>query len=269
MNNEKKSLNLNKILFAGGTALSASFALMHPLDTIRVHIQSSSKNKFRFSNFKNLCKFSSRGFLPSVLMSFPQGAIRLGTYEYSKEHLSGYLPLIINSATCAVLADIASSVVKIPKELITQKIQTNQHDNTRQVLKEVFTNKNFLSLYKGTASTIIRDIPFMVSLFSSYDFIKYQKSQREHEGRKMTTAEFTLMGGLSGAWSGFLTTPCDVIKTRIMTSKNQNQNITNTMIELLQENGFKSLFRGAGYRTIWWFGVCSIFFPIYETVKNY
>jgi solute carrier family 25 S-adenosylmethionine transporter 26 len=269
MNDEKKSLNLNKIFFAGGVALSTSFAVMHPLDTMRVHIQSSSKNKFRLSNFKNLYRFSSRGFFPSGLMSFPQGAIRLGTYEYSKEHLSGYLPLMINSATCAVLGDLSSSVVKIPKELITQKIQTGQHTNTRQVLKEIFMKKNFLSLYRGTASTVMRDVPFMVSLFSSYDFIKYQKSQREQGGRKMTTTEFTLMGGLSGGWAGFLTTPCDVIKTRIMTSKNPNQNITNSMIELLQENGFKSLFRGAAYRTTWWFSVCSIFFPIYETLKNY
>ena len=40
-------------------------------------------------------------------------------------------------------------------------------------------------------------------------------------------------------------------------------------INELQENGFKSLFRGAAYRTTWWFSVCSIFFPIYETLKNY
>ncbi len=67
----------------------------------------------------------------------------------------------------------------------------------------------------------------------------------------MSTLEFTLTGGLSGGFAGFITTPCDVIKTRIMTSTNKNQNITNTMIELLQENGFKSLFRGAGFKLEW------------------
>lgn len=266
--NIKKPLDLGKIFLSGGVALSTSFSLMHPLDTLRVHLQKSKESKIKFSNFRNLYRFSSRGFFPSVLMSFPQGGMRLATYEYSKENLSPYLPLIINSATCAVLGDLSSSFIKIPKELITQKIQTGQYNSTREVMKEVFMKRNFLSLYRGTASTVMRDIPFMVSLFSSYDFIKYQKQKREQEGNNMSTLEFTLTGGLSGGFAGFITTPCDVIKTRIMTSTNKNQNITNTMIGLLQEDGFKSLFRGAGYRTVWWFGICSIFFPIYETLKN-
>jgi solute carrier family 25 S-adenosylmethionine transporter 26 len=241
---------------------------MHPLDTLRVHLQKSKESRIKFGGYKNFLRFSSRGFLPSALMSFPQGGVRLATYEYSKENLSPYLPLIINSATCAVLGDLSSSFIKIPKELITQKIQTGQYNNTREVMKDVLMRRDFFSLYRGTASTLMRDFPFMVSLFSSYDFIKYQKQKREQEGNNMSTLEFTLTGGLSGGFAGFITTPCDVIKTRIMTSSNKNQNITNTMIELLQENGFKSLFRGAGYRTVWWFGICSIFFPVYENLKN-
>ena len=264
----KKTLDLNKIFMSGGVALATSFSLMHPLDTLRVHLQKSKESRIKFGGYKNFLRFSSRGFLPSALMSFPQGGVRLATYEYSKENLSPYLPLIINSATCAVLGDLSSSFIKIPKELITQKIQTGQYNNTREVMKDVLMRRDFFSLYRGTASTLMRDFPFMVSLFSSYDFIKYQKQKREQEGNNMSTLEFTLTGGLSGGFAGFITTPCDVIKTRIMTSTNKNQNITNTMIELLQENGFKSLFRGAGYRTVWWFGICSIFFPVYENLKN-
>ena len=107
----------------------------------------------------------------------------------------------------------------------------------------------------------------MVSLFSSYDFIKYQRLKRNESGNQMSSLEFTLMGGLSGAWAGFITTPCDVVKTRIMTSKN-NQNMTSTMMNILKEGGFKSLFRGSIHRTFHWFGVCSIFFPMYEFFRN-
>ena len=263
----KSNLDLKKTFISGGLALATSISLMHPLDTARVHLQHSNSNKLMYKNFGHFLRFSSRGFFPSVLLSIPQGGIRLATYEYSKEKLSPYLPLIINSATCAVIADISSSVIKIPRELITQRIQTNIYKNGRHAFRDLILKRKLQELYRGTASTVIRDIPFMVSLFSSYDFIKYQKSQREQEGRKMTTTEFTLMGGLSGGWAGFITTPCDVVKTRIMTSKN-NQNMTNTMMNILKEGGFKSLFRGSIHRTCWWFGVCSIFFPTYEFFRN-
>ena len=49
---------------AGAGGLSAAFAIMHPLDTLKTRIQASSRHLTASSLF--------RGFLPSVLGAAPQ-----------------------------------------------------------------------------------------------------------------------------------------------------------------------------------------------------
>ena len=57
--NSKKTLDLNKIFMSGGAALATSFSLMHPLDTLRVHLQKSKESRIKFGGYKNFLRFSS------------------------------------------------------------------------------------------------------------------------------------------------------------------------------------------------------------------
>ena len=68
----------------------------------------------------------------------------------------------------------------------------------------------------------------------------------------------------------------DVMKTRIMTSAIPDQSTGGKILhmslrqaahEIVSKNGWKGLFTGAVPRSVWWFGVCGIFFPCYEETK--
>ena len=82
---KKKNYSTLNNFVSGGLALASSFTLMHPLDTARVHLQHSNTNTLQLNNFRKMFRFYSRGFMPSVLLSMPQGGIRLSTYEESKK----------------------------------------------------------------------------------------------------------------------------------------------------------------------------------------
>lgn len=107
----------------------------------------------------------------------------------------------------------------------------------------------------------------MAILFVCYEDLK---SRAKVPGHELPKWEATLYGGVSGGLAALLTTPPDVVKTRIMTERS---GIARSMAEvtrtLYKENGVGALFTGAVPRSIWWFTVCSVFFPIYETSKAF
>jgi hypothetical protein len=107
----------------------------------------------------------------------------------------------------------------------------------------------------------------MVILFTCYE---HMKGRATIAGHPLSRWESTLYGGVSGGLAGFLTTPPDVIKTRIMTERSGVvPSMTEVAQTLYKQNGLRAFFTGAVPRSIWWFSVCSIFFPIYETSKAF
>jgi len=107
----------------------------------------------------------------------------------------------------------------------------------------------------------------MVILFSSYELLKAEYQQRHGGAVTIPTPAATLFGGLSGALAGYLTTPMDVVKTRIMVL--QGQSTTIGIREALRSVGtWRMLWTGATARSVWWLGICSIFFPSYEATKS-
>jgi solute carrier family 25 S-adenosylmethionine transporter 26 len=212
-----------------------------------------------------------RGFGTSIIGAFPQGAIRLSTYELCKNFLvqEGVdSPFVINSIS-AIAGDLSSSIVKVPREVITQRVQTSSQGNATHVISDIWRREGTRGFFQGGVSTSLRDIPFMVILFSCYEEMKKRGIPKEGE---LTSLQSTLFGGSSGAFAGFLTTPVDVVKTRIMThvkdTNPESKTISYVAKEILRDNGFRGFFIGAVPRSVWWFAVCSIFFPTYEGTKQ-
>ncbi|TPX48251.1 hypothetical protein SeMB42_g00684 [Synchytrium endobioticum] len=289
---------------SGAIALSASFAAMHFLDTYKIIVQNSA-GKGTISNIKF-----------NVFRAGPQGGLRLATYEWTKAHLlhqpssssksnkkQSWHPTfgpVMASAISAISGDTVSSIVKVPREVITTRLQTEAASSTAKpsffkAVSAVYTQEGITGFFRGVSSTTARDWPFMIILFTSYESFK---KVHEHimsngisdedydEEIAITTLRSTLFGGVSGALAGYLTTPFDVIKTKIMTASPRRTS-RRTMVSVTRElidsqrtvlaaagerpagfKTYKAFWTGAVARSTWWFGICSIFFPVYETMKE-
>ena len=100
----------------------------------------------------------------------------MASYEACKETLLdkfSFRPFGI--AVSAVSADFASSVVKVPRELITQRMQTGQYKSSWQAVRGIFREGGVTGFFRGYASTASRDTPFMLLLFLSYEQFKSWK----------------------------------------------------------------------------------------------
>ena len=71
-------------------------------------------------------------------------------------------------------------------------------------------------------------------------------------------------GSVSGSFAGFIVTPFDVIKTKLMT---QNASTSEVISTIWKEEGIKGMYRGAGIRMIYLGVGGSAFFGIYEQLK--
>eukprot|EP00475_Leptophrys_vorax_P000217 TRINITY_DN10130_c0_g1_i2.p1 TRINITY_DN10130_c0_g1~~TRINITY_DN10130_c0_g1_i2.p1 ORF type:complete len:302 (-),score=50.93 TRINITY_DN10130_c0_g1_i2:56-961(-) len=267
----RRFLSVN--FLAGGVALFTSFALTHPIDTIKTQMQAhGGRFEMRDLFSRETQRALLRGFGSSIIGAFPQGAIRLSTYELCKTFLTQEhdveSPFIINSLS-AIAGDLSSSIVKVPREVITQRMQTCANGDSSHIISSIWRKEGIRGFFKGGVSTSLRDIPFMVILFSCYEEMKKRGIPKEGE---LTSFQSTLFGGSSGAFAGFLTTPVDVVKTRIMThvrdTNPESRTIHYVAKEIYRVNGLKGFFIGATPRSVWWFAVCSIFFPTYEATKQ-
>ncbi|KAJ3016450.1 hypothetical protein HKX48_004025 [Thoreauomyces humboldtii] len=312
---------------AGALALSTSFAVMHPLDTLKTRMQAAAEpvaggrpgtaaigSAIRGSILTpETLRALRKGFLTSVLGAGPQGGLRWATYEVVKSNLTRWIPqppppkpgsrqilpsgtFMATSATSAIAGDFVSSIVKVPREVITSRLQTGYYDaaarsagrsapNALFAVRSILRQEGVAGLFKGFFSTTLRDWPFMAILFTTYDTLKnihhhfiVTSAGSAHHTHEIPTLKSTLFGGVAGALAAFSTTPFDVIRTRIMTRKETARVSMRTVARgILAEQARASrtglravpaFFVGGAARSVWWFCVCSMFFPIYERARE-
>ncbi|RUS26100.1 hypothetical protein BC938DRAFT_471234 [Jimgerdemannia flammicorona] len=112
---------------------------MHPLDTLKTRIQADTKSTTAAQRWKVVFTHETfralgKGFFVSAIGAAGQGGARFSTYELTKSYFlpdkktgkknNPYFPTlgtIPATAISAVVGDLASSVIKVPREVITAK----------------------------------------------------------------------------------------------------------------------------------------------------
>lgn len=197
------------------------------------------------------------------------------TYEATKRVMGAtidngqYTPLIhMVAASCG---ETVACTVRVPTEVIKQRMQTKQFTKTSAAVSHVLRTEGILGMYRGFLSTVAREIPFTCIQFPLYEYFK--RTYATMKGRRTEPYEAALMGSFAGAIAAAATTPLDVCKTRIMLSvKNQvnassskhYDGIISTMKRIAAEEGPRALFSGIGPRVMWISIGGSIFLGVYE-----
>merc|ERR1712023_421993 len=118
---------------------------------------------------------------------------------------------------------------------------------------------------------IAREIPFSVIQFSLYEEFKHFWA-RKTDRKEISPYESAACGSASGAISAALTTPIDVVKTRLMLGKDlagkEYKGMIDAFQRILKEEGGAKFFSGLSSR-VTWIGIGGfVFFGSYESVKH-
>jgi len=263
--------------FAGGLASATTTSMMHPLDTLKTRLQAAvGKGPSLLDLIKSVPKLGPRkmyqGIIPSVTGNFAGHGLRTATYEVVCLALAPAvaLPMITETTIQGVgsgLGTLFGTCVRIPCEVLKQRLQTDQYPNVLSAFKGI-TSTNPRALYAGTAATLTREIPFYVTGLMIYENLK-KGAVALKGGRELENYQVIMVGACAGALGSVMVNPFDVMKTRTMTgSVPLGQSLWVSMAHIVKTEGPLALMKGAIPRMAWIAPLGAMNFAGYELAKK-
>ncbi|GMI90768.1 SAM TRANSPORTER1, S-adenosylmethionine carrier 1 [Hibiscus trionum] len=252
-------------IIAGATAGVVVEAALYPIDTIKTRLQAAR------GGGKVVLKGLYSGLGGNLAGVLPASAIFLGVYEPTKQKLLKTFPENLSAfahLTAGALGGAASSLIRVPTEVVKQRMQTGQFASAPAAVRLIVAKEGFRGLYAGYGSFLLRDLPFDAIQFCIYEQLRmgYKLAAR----RDLNDPENAMIGAFAGAITGAVTTPLDVIKTRLMVqgSSKQYKGILDCVRTIMREEGTHTLLKGIGPRVLWIGIGGSIFFGVLEKTKE-
>ncbi|KAK4485987.1 hypothetical protein RD792_008642 [Penstemon davidsonii] len=253
-------------VIAGGTAGVVVETALYPIDTIKTRLQAAR------GGGKIILKGLYSGLGGNIAGVLPASAVFLGVYEPAKQKLLRGLPENLSAVahlTAGALGGLAASFIRVPTEVVKQRMQTGQFASAPNAVRLIVAKEGFKGLYAGYGSFLLRDLPFDALQFCLYEQLRigYKLAAK----RDLNDPENAIIGAFAGALTGAITTPLDVIKTRLMVqgSANQYKGIFDCVQTIVRDEGPQALLKGIGPRVLWIGIGGSIFFGVLESTKRF
>jgi len=270
----------------GAVAGAVGATAVYPIDLVKTRIQNQRAGElgelmYRNSAdcFKKVIRHEGftglyRGLVPQLVGVAPEKAIKLTMNDLVRGKFTdrnGHIPVwaeVLAGGTggcCQVMFTNPLEIVKIRLQ-VAGEIASQRRIGAGTVIKEL----GFLGLYKGASACLMRDIPFSMIYFPVYAHAK--KWLATDDGYN---APWTLLvaGAIGGMPAASLTTPADVIKTRLQVAARAGQTtyrgIPDAFAKILQQEGFGAFWKGAParvFRSSPQFGVTLLTYELLQRV---
>ncbi|KAJ1735661.1 S-adenosylmethionine transporter [Coemansia biformis] len=258
-------------LAAGAVAGMAVDTALFPLDTIKTRLQARA-GFLASGGFRGIYS----GLSSAILGSAPGAAAFFLMYEKTKAALSElperHQPLVHMLAASA--GEVAACLVRVPTEVIKQRLQAGHHDSLAAAVRGTHAADGLRGFYRGFLTQVVREIPFTCIQFPIYESLKQWHARRQN--RPIRSWEAAVCGSVAGGTAAALTTPLDVVKTRVMLSTSAAgsapglaySGVVPTLTRIVREEGARALFRGIVPRTVWISIGGFVFLGSYEQARS-
>ncbi|GAA48543.1 calcium-binding mitochondrial carrier protein Aralar1 [Clonorchis sinensis] len=250
----------------GSVAGAVGATAVYPIDLVKTRMQNqrtgSLIGELMYKNswdcFKKVIQFEGfaglyRGLGPQLVGVAPEKAIKLTVNDLVRDQFtssSGSISLAaeILAGACAGASQV---VFTNPLEIVKIRLQVaGEIASTKRISAiTVIKDLGFFGLYKGARACFLRDIPFSAIYFTAYSHLK-----QTFADEKGFNSPATLLAAatLSGAPAACLTTPADVIKTRLQVEARKGQTTYSGLVDaakkIWREEGGRAFWKGAGAR---------------------
>jgi solute carrier family 25 S-adenosylmethionine transporter 26 len=199
------------------------------------------------------------------------------TYEGVKtllEHTP--LPTPLAHASASAVAELVSCAILTPAEVIKQNAQMASGPSPLARTLASFRSHPS-ALWTGYGALAARNLPFTALQFPVFERFRSALSERRRRetGREATLVEHGLVtavaAGSAGALAAAVTTPVDVIKTRIMLAAGDGARRGSMAFarDIVREQGWRGLFRGGALRCVWTMLGSGLYLGVYESARMY
>lgn len=263
---EPASLPFALQFVAGAAAGISEILVMYPLDVVKTRMQLQLSNvaaheKYNgvVDTFQKIIKKEGasrlyKGITSPILMEAPKRATKFACNdEFQKIYKRAFdvekltQPLSVLSGASAGLVE---SLVVVPFELVKIRLQdrNTSFKGPAHVVKHICREEGMLAMYNGLESTMWRHGMWNAGYFGIIFQIRSLLPVAQNKSQK--TRNDLIAGMLGGTFGSFLSTPFDVVKSRIQNTavvagqlRKYNWTLPSVLI-IFREEGFKALYKG-------------------------
>jgi solute carrier family 25 carnitine/acylcarnitine transporter 20/29 len=149
-------------------------------------------------------------------------------------------------AAAGAFSGLPMAMVIGPSERIKCLMQVDKlrYNGFMDCAGQLYREGGLRSIFRGTGSAVLRDVPGNAAYFAGYEFFKRQFCAME--GRETpSTPSILVAGGLAGVGNWIIAIPFDTLKSRIQTAPTgMYKNYMDVLTQTVQKEGVQALFRG-------------------------
>lgn len=255
-----------KSFLSGGFGGICLVAAGHPLDLIKVRLQTSTQYSGLIDCFKKTVAQDGfrglyRGMFTPLVGITPIFATCFWGYDLGQKivrQVKGYdsSKKLSMSEICFAggFSAIPATLLMTPIERVkcVLQIQGTGEGGTKyrgpmDAVKGLLAQGGFRSLYKGTFATLLRDGPGSVAYFGAYEAFKTMFTPAGATPEDLSPLTVICAGGLAGMANWAVAIPPDVVKSRLQTApEGTYKGVADVVVKLVRSEGPGALFRGLG-----------------------
>jgi solute carrier family 25 carnitine/acylcarnitine transporter 20/29 len=250
-----------KDIVAGAFGGALQCIVGHPLDTVKVRLQTSTGDKYRgmMHCFRTMIKeeglFSIYRGVQSPLVGIAAlTAVDFLAYGQSKKLLAnenGELT-IPRCFAAGLLAGIGVSMIESPVDLFKCQLQVRykEYNGLVDCAKKIAKRHGIRGVYQGLGATLARDVPSTGLYFGFYEVVKRMLAKPGQDLENLEAWKILLAGAVGGVmfwgpWVYWL----DVVKSSMQSdtpvkAQREFPTIIKTVKKIYNTHGIRAFFRG-------------------------
>ncbi|KAK3902426.1 mitochondrial carrier domain-containing protein [Staphylotrichum tortipilum] len=252
----------------GGSSSSMAACVTHPLDLVKVRLQTRTGDmpKTMSGTFVHIIKHNGlrglyNGLSASLLRQLTYSTTRFGIYEEMKSRFvskkdtpqgatpaAPSLPLLIAMASASgFIGGIAGNAtdvlnVRMQHDAALPPAQRRNYAHALDGLARMVRDEGAASLFRGVWPNSARAAAMTASQLASYDVFK--RTLLRLTPMKDGLATHFTASFLAGVVAATVTSPIDVIKTRVMSASGGNHGVVGVLREVYAKEGMRWMFKG-------------------------
>lgn len=259
-----------KNFIAGGVGGVCAVASGHPLDTIKVRLQTMPTPA---AGQTALYKGTWDCFIKTVKNEGPKGL-----YKGMGAPIVGVTPIfalsffgfgvgkdLVRSVSgdtsdnlslsklfmAGGVAGVMTTVIMAPGERIKCLLQIQQgageklYNGPVDCAKKLYKTGGIRSVYRGTILTLCRDVPASGMYFASYEWLKTTLTPAGKDPSELSVGSVLFAGGMAGIFNWAVAIPPDVLKSKFQTAPDgKYTGVVSVVKDVMRSDGFKGMYKG-------------------------
>lgn len=266
---EKQRASPIKNFIAGGFGGTFLVITGHPLDTLKVRLQTMPRvgpgqtplytgtwDCARKTVVKEGFKGLYKGMMAPLVGVTPMFAVCFFGFGVGKKiqqkHPDEELTYV-QLFQAGMVSGLFTTTIMAPGERIKCLLQIQSGDAGKpkytgmgDCAKQLYKEGGIRSLYKGTAATLLRDVPASGMYFMSYEWLQRVLTPEGQSRSDLSVGRTLFAGGMAGIFNWMVAIPPDTLKSRLQTAPEGTypNGIRSVFREMMRNEGIFALYKG-------------------------